>query len=471
MKKNLWSVQGNSVTTIAVLAAAGGTFAVLQSIVGPALPMMQRELNTDQLGATWIMTSYLLSASILTPVVGRLGDSLGKKRVLITVLLLLAAGTAVSALAENITTMIIGRLIQGVGGGAFPLAFGILRDHFDGQKLNQAVGTVAGIGAGCAGLGGVLSGLVVESAGFRWLFWGPMIIILAATLIVAALPASPRSSAPLSAGSVILFTVWLASLLLFTSQARIWGTTSAPILTLFALSVCGVLAWILVERRSKGPLLDLKMMRQNTMWTTSVSAALLGVVLYGLQTFLPQFVQTSPVTGYGLGLSILQSGLVLLPMSAAIFVMGLISAKLARRFGERTIMVAGPAIAALGLLFLLFTPVQLWQALVASGLSGVGVGLTLASMPALVIASVPKHQSGVAGGINANLRTVGGALGAALIASVISAVPGEFPTAVAYQTGFFITTMAAILAVVIGICMTRSARQTATDDKSEASIH
>lgn len=470
MKNNRRSVQGDSTTTIAVLAAAGGTFAVLQSIVGPALPIMQRELDTDQLGATWIMTAYLLSASVLTPVMGRLGDSLGKKRVLITVLLLLAAGTAVSALAENITTMIIGRLIQGIGGGAFPLAFGILRDHFDGRKLNQAVGAVAGIGAGCAGLGGVLSGLVVETAGFRWLFWGPMIIILASTLIVAALPPSPRSAAPLSAGSVVLFTVWLASLLLVTSQARSWGATSAPILMLLALSVCGVLAWVLVERRSKGPLLDLKMMRGNAMWTTSASAALLGVVLYGLQTFLPQFVQTSPSTGYGLGLSVFQSGLVLLPMATAIFVMGLTSAGLVQRFGVRTVMVAGPAIAVLGLVFLIITPVDLWQALTASALSGLGVGLTLASMPALVIASVPQHQSGIAGGINSNLRTVGGALGAALVASMVSPTLGLLPTVGAYQNGFIVIAVAAALAVIIGMCTKQPTRRTATEDKTTASI-
>lgn len=243
----------------------------------------------------------------------------------------------------------------------------------------------------------------------------------------------------------------LASLLLVTSQARSWGTTSPPILVLLTLTVRGVLAWVLVERKSQGPLLDLQLMRGNTMWTTSVSAALLGVVLYGLQTFLPQFVQTTPATGYGLGLTVLQSGLVLLPMATAIFAMRFASARLVHRFGTRIVMVTGPALATLGLVFLLVTPVHLWQALTASTLSGVGVGLTLAAMPALVVASVPQHQSGIAGGMNANIRTVGGALGAALIASVVSAVPGELPTAGSYQTGFIVAAVAAALAIIIGM--------------------
>lgn len=207
------------------------------------------------------------------------------------------------------------------------------------------------------------------------------------------------------------------------------------------------------------------------MWTTSASAALLGVVLYGLQIFLPQFVQTRPSTGYGLGLCVLRSGLILLPLTTAIFVMGLASAGLLQRFGVRAVMVAGPAIAALGLAFLLLTPVHLWQALTACALSGVGVGLTLASMPALVVASVPKDRNEIAGGINSNLRTVGGTHSADLIASIVSAAPGDFPTHGAYQTGFFIATMAAVLAVVIGMCVKRPARQTATADKTEASVH
>ncbi|MEW1809959.1 MFS transporter [Pseudarthrobacter phenanthrenivorans] len=268
-----------------------------------------------------------------------------------------------------------------------------------------------------------------------------------------------------------IFTVWLASLLLVASQVRNWGLTSAPVLVLLVLAACGLLAWILVERRSKGPLIGPTMMRGNIMWTTSASAALLGVILYGLQTFLPQFVQTTTATGYGLGLTVLQSGLVLVPMAAAIFVMGFASATLTHRLGIRTVLVAGPAIAALGLVFLLTTPVHLWQVLTASALSGIGIGLTLAAMPAIIIASVPPHQSGVAGGINANLRTVGGAFGAALVASIVAPTADQQPTAIAYQAGFTVIAGAAALAIITGTCAMRPAKQNKIQDKAEAPVH
>ena len=116
--------------TLAVLALSGLAFSLLQSLVAPALPAIQHELNASESGVTWILTAYLLSASVATPLIGRLGDIHGKERVLFWVLVALGAGTLLSALATTLPVLIAGRVIQGVGGGVFPLAFGIIRDEF-----------------------------------------------------------------------------------------------------------------------------------------------------------------------------------------------------------------------------------------------------------------------------------------------------------------------------------------------------
>lgn len=445
-------MNGGSTAAIAVLSAATGTFAILLSIVGPALPVMQAELGTDHLGANWIMTAYLLSAAVLTPVMGRLGDSQGKKQVLIAVLLLLALGCVVSALANSLWLMIAGRVIQGAGGGAFPLAFGFLRDHLEGRKLNHAIGVVAGFGAACVGLGSVLSGVIVATVGYHWVFWGPAIILALATVVVATLPASPRTRSPLNPASVAFFTVGLGSLLLVTNQAATWGPVSGLTMAVAAVAIGGLVAWFLIDRKARGPLIDMQMMQRNVMWTTSASAALLGIALYGLQAFIPQFVQTNGNTGYGLGLSVLESGFVMLPMAVGMFFTGFSSARFIDWFGARAVLTASPAVAAMGTLFLVPNPVELWQVLVASGLAGLGIGLTFSVMPAVVVSGVPANQSGIASGINANLRTVGGAIGTALVAAIVApSMAGGQPSAEDYSVGFLTIAVAAALAAVVGL--------------------
>src|ERR1700710_2642416 len=144
--------------TFAVLAAGVAAFALLQSLVTPVLPTIQIALGTTQSNVTWVLTAYLLSASIFTPVLGRLGDMTGKKRMFVIAMAALAIGCPLSALAPNLIVLIIGRVIQRVGGGVLPLAFGIIRDEFPQEKVPGAVGTIAALTAVGAGVGIVLAG-------------------------------------------------------------------------------------------------------------------------------------------------------------------------------------------------------------------------------------------------------------------------------------------------------------------------
>ena len=443
----------NNVTLI-VLAVSGGIFAILQSGVGPALPLMQDALGADQQSATWIMTAYLLSASVMTPVLGRLGDTYGKQRMLLVTMAALAIGCAISALAPTIDIMIAGRLVQGIGGGIFPLAFGILRDELHGFRLHRAIGILSGIGAAAAGAGAAMAGVIISIGGFRMLFWGPLIIVVICLAIAAVfLQPSPRVHAPITWGSVFLFALWMVSLMLILGGGQLFEATFRT-LVLLILTGAGFLAWVLVERRASGPLIDLTMMRSNTMWTTSASVVLLGVALYGMQTFLPQFVQAPTTTGYGLGMTALESGLAMLPMTAGIFVIALSNAWFVRRFGARTIMITGPAVASAGIVLLLIAHDSLLPVLVANGLVGLGIGLPLAAMASLVISSVPRHQSGAAGGINANLRNLGGALGASVMAAFIASggtAQQRLPTEAEYMAGFAVVAIATAAAAAIGL--------------------
>ena len=191
--------------TFAVLATAVASFALLQSLVLPVLPTVQANLHTSQNSVTWVLTAYLLSASVFTPIMGRLGDMLGKERILVVTMAALAAGSLLAALASSIGVMIVARVIQGIGGGVLPLAFGIVRDEFPREKVSGAIGAIAALAAAGAGLGIVLAGPIVEALSYHWLFWIPMIVTIGAGVAAwAFVPESPvRSQGRLSYGGAV----------------------------------------------------------------------------------------------------------------------------------------------------------------------------------------------------------------------------------------------------------------------------
>ena len=175
--------------TFLVLALAGTSYSLLQSLVAPALPNIEHALHTSENSVSWILTSYLLSASVATPVIGRLGDMYGKERLLMIVLALLSAGTLVSALASSLPLMLVGRVIQGAAGGIFPLAFGIIRDEFPRERVAGAIGLMSALLGVGGGAGVVLAGPIVDHLSFHYLFWLPLIPVVVATVSDASLRA------------------------------------------------------------------------------------------------------------------------------------------------------------------------------------------------------------------------------------------------------------------------------------------
>src|SRR6266540_6554869 len=211
--------------TLAVLATVVAAFAMLQSLVSPALPVIQRELGTTPSAVTWVFTALLLSVSVATPLLGRIGDMVGKERTLLFGLIALAVGCLIAALAPNIGVLIAARVIQGVGGAVFPLSFGIIRDEFPAERVPSVVGVVSAVIAAGGGLGIVLAGPIVQSLGWRWLFWIPLVVVsLAAVMVRRYIPESPnRVPGRIDWLAAALLSGWLVALLLPLSAGRSWG--------------------------------------------------------------------------------------------------------------------------------------------------------------------------------------------------------------------------------------------------------
>jgi EmrB/QacA subfamily drug resistance transporter len=441
--------------TFLVLCVGVSSFSLLQSMVNPVLPTIETALDTDQATVTWVLTAYLLSASLFTPIIGRVGDKVGKERMLVVALAALAVGSLLAAVAPSIGVLIVARGIQGIGGGVLPLTFGIIRDEFPRDKVAGAVGTSAALLAVGGGVGLVIAGPVVNALSYHWLFWIPMVMTLIAAIAAALfVPESPeRTPGRINIGTAVLLSAWLVALLLAVSQGHIWGWDSVRVIGLFVAAAVLLPTWVIAESRSAMPLIDMTMMRIPTVWTVNLVALLFGMGMYSMFAFLPQFLQTPQVTGYGFGASVTESGLLLLPQTAATFVAGVFSGRLAARYGSKAVLVVGATLTALGTLGITLVHDQLWQVVIETTVLGLAFGLAFAAMSNLVVDAVPQTQTGVASGMNANIRTVGGALGGAVLASVVTAGarPDGFPVEAGYTHGFGVLVVTSALAALVAV--------------------
>src|SRR5271163_4738209 len=246
---------------LAVLSLAGGAYAMLSSSVVPALPTMQHALHTNETGIAWLLTGYLLSASVGTAIIGRLGDMYGKERLLLATLVILSAGTLLAAVSSSLALIIVGRFIQGAAGGIFPLAFGIVRDEFPHEKVAGSIGLLSAILGVGAGIGIVLSGVIVEHLNYHWLFWIPLVaIVLAAVATWRFIPESPiRLPGRINWLAAALMTLGISMVLLANSETSTWGWGSARTLGLIFAGLAVSAVWIAVEVRSENPLIDMTM--------------------------------------------------------------------------------------------------------------------------------------------------------------------------------------------------------------------
>jgi len=438
-----------STTSVTVLAVGVSAFGLLQSLIVPVLSQIQDRFDTDQSTVAWVLTAYLLTAAVATPLLGRIGDAIGKRKVLTATLLVLAIGSVMAALAPSIEWMIAARVVQGMGGGVIPLSFGIIRDEVEPEKSGAAVGLLASLISAAFGVGIVLAGPIVDGLGYPWLFWLPAIATsLAAIGAILFIPESPfRTAGRIAILPALLLSGWLVALLLGVSRGNTLGWTSPAIIGLFGGALLLMLGWVLSERRAAIPLIDLDLMRVRGVWTANVVGFLAGFGTFASLGFLPQMLQTPTDTGYGFSYTISQSGWVLLPSSVIAFVMGFIAPRMVRRWSARWVIFIGAVANAASFAGIALVHEETWQIASWMVLHGLGLGCVVSSVAGVVLSSVPRHQSGVASGMNANLRLIGGSIGSAVMAGIITAHLGSsgFPLEIGYRNGFLALTACAAI--------------------------
>lgn len=448
--------QRNNVT-FALLALTGVSYALLQSLVAPALPDIQHSLHTTVNEVSWVLTAYLLSASIATPVIGRLGDMYGKKRLLVVVLVLLCVATTVSALASSLAIMLVGRVVQGAAGGIFPLAFGIIRDEFPREQVAGAVGIMSALLGVGGGAGVVLAGPIVQNLSIHYLFWLPLVALVPATIGVHLFVPESALRVPerVNWAGAALMSGGLAAVLLSVSEAPVWHWLSAKTVIVMAVGIAFLVAWVRSESGSDHPLVDMRMMRIRGVWTTNTVALLLGFGMYASFLLLPEFVETPTHAGYGFGSSVTGAGLFLAPATLAMLIAGAQTGRLEKRFGSKPPLLAGAGFTSASYLLLALARTERWEIYVAALLLGTGIGLAFAAMVNLIIENVGPAETGVATGMNTVTRTVGGAFGGAATASILASTVGAdgFPSAHGFTIAFAACALALAIGFVVGLAV------------------
>jgi len=457
--------------TLAVLATSGVAYSVLSSAVLPALPTIQHDLHASENGVAWLLTGYLLSASVGTAILGRLGDMYGKERVLVWTLVLLGAGTLLAALSHSLPLLIAARVIQGVAGGIFPLAFGIVRDEFPREQIAGSIGLLSAILGIGSGFGIVAGGIIVEHLAWQWLFWMPLAIIVVATFCTwRFVPESPvRVPGRVNWVAATLMGAGICAVLLAISETTTWGWGSSRTLGLLVGGLVVCAAWVAVEARSAIPLIDMTMMRIRGVWTTNLTAFLLGAGMYSSFIVFPQFAQLPKSTGFGFGASVVVSGLYLLPSTIGMTVVGFAAGAIARTFGSKRAAITGSAVTGGAFAFIAAAHGHPYDLLITAGLMGIGIGLAFAALGNLIVQAVDAHQTGAAGGMNTVMRTIGGAIGGQISATLIAGHVAHdgLPAVTGFTYTFILAACFLAVSATAGLLVPTAVARTAIDAEPE----
>ncbi len=430
--------------------------ALAQSLLIPVLSILPADLDTSASNVSWLLTSTLLVAAISVPILGRLGDMFGKKRMLLVAIGALVVGSLLTSFTDNIGLLIAGRAIQGASAAAIPLGISLLAVVMPRERVGSSIALISAMLGVGGSLGLPLAGFVAEHADFHVLFWITSVAgIIAFVGILTIVPEAPgRSGGRVDVVGAVLLAGGLVTLLLPLAQSSTWGWDDSRIWILLASSVVliGIFGWTQV--RTDDPLVDLKALRRPPIVLTNAASILFGFALFASFIGTASYVEAPESSGYGFGSSLLVGGLAMLPGGIAMLLLSPVAAKLIARRGAPQTLALGALVVAVGFLMRITIHDSLWQVIVGSTIIGAGTGIGYAAMPSLINAHTPPDEMGAANGLNTLFRSLGSSLASAIGGSILAGstvIVGTFavPSLGAYQQIFAICGGAAVLAAVL----------------------
>ncbi len=457
---------------VAALALAGTVAAIMQTLVTPLIAELPRILHTSSSNAAWVITVTLLVGGVCVPVSGRLGDLVGKRRMMLICVVPLVIGSLVCALSTSVVPMIVGRGLQGMGMGMIPLGIALLRDVLPAEKLSGSIALVsASMGIGGA-IGLPLAAAVAQYADWQLLFWGSAALaVIVGVLIFVVVPDVPAGAKGqrFDAIGAIGLAIGLVALLLAISKGADWGWASGTTLALFAVAVLALPAWGRWELRTRDPLIDLRTTARPRVLITNAASVLIGVGMYSFMLIAPQLLQFPKATGFGLGQSMLAAGLWIAPGGIMMMVISPLGGKLINARGPKLALTCGAVVMAAGYALALPLMGTAWGIMLSGIVINSGVALAYGSMPALIMSSVPLSETAAANGFNTLMRSLGTTIGSAVIGVVLAHMTitlGGYTLASenGFRTGLLIGCGVALVSAAVASFIPAPRRPTDTPD-------
>jgi EmrB/QacA subfamily drug resistance transporter len=393
-----------------------------QTIFSTALPTIVGDLHgVDQ--QLWVTTAYILASTVMLPLYGKLGDLIGRKGLFIGAISIFIVGSIVGGLAGDMTTLIVGRAIQGLGGGGLMiLAQAIIADVVPARQRGRYMGIMGGVFALSSVAGPLLGGYFTDGPGWRWGLWmnvplGILAIVSAALFLRLPKNTKGRPSVDfmgwallaLASTGIVLITVW---------GGNTYKWDSLEILSLIAATVVAAVAFVLVERKAKEPIMPLHLFKFRNFNLTTVAGLIIGIAMFGALGYLPTYLQM--VTG----VNATSAGLLLIPLMAGLLVTSIGSGQFVSKTGRyKALPIIGTIITAgaLGLLSTMTATMPVWQICAYLAIMGIGLGMAMQILILIVQNTFPNSEVGTATASNNYFRQIGASIGSAVVGSIFVA--------------------------------------------------
>ncbi len=401
------------------------------TIVNVALPTIQRELNASPANLEWIVNGYVVTFAALILLGGKLGDRFGRKRMFMVGLVLFTVFSALCAIADSDTQLIIARCLQGTGAALMnPLSLSILVHAFPRPQIPMAIGVWAGISGLGIAIGPVVGGVLVENFGWASVFWVnvPIGVIAIGVCLWAVVESKDPTATKLDVVGTVLVTASLLALTFGLIKTNEHSWTSPFIVSLLGGAVILLAAWLWWEMRVTEPMVPLGFFKIRQFAAANVVAVLVGVSLFGSLYFITLYFQN--IKGY----SAIEAGVRSMPMTLIIMFIAPIAGRLNGKIGPRPLMTTGMLLAAGGMSGLSqLTPTSsynhMWPFFI---MLGAGISLTMPALSGAAMSAVDPAKSGIASGVLNSARQIGGAVGIAVMGSVVAVLAandfGNAPT-------------------------------------------
>ena len=442
---------------LAILSLTALVTSFSESMLVPALPVLQADFHTTEAVIAWVPGIYLLFGSLATPSFGKLGDTYGKKKLLLIAIVLYTIAVIGNGFAWSVESLLVFRAIQGIGLAMFPLAFAIIRDEFQHEKVATATGFVSAMFAVGSTIGLVGGGWITQTFSWQTNYYllAPVAAIVTA-LIAWRVPESPvRTPSRFDYWGIILLELAILGFLVPLTQSGVWGWSSPYTLALLTLGVAATIAFVYAELHVRNPLVGLKLPGARYILEINFVMFIAGFSMFLADVAIVYFAQTPPPVGFGL--NTFQTALVYVPSGIAVLVASPLFGVLVTRRGAKNTLVFASFIVAASFVFFALAGSSIVGIIIGTIILFSGVGGVFVAAINLLFLYVPASRTGAETALNMVFRYIGGAVGTTVTgalltlyaAPIIVAIPGGTTIVLAPTTQAF--TYIVVVALVLGL--------------------